>query len=310
LFAQPVTIKKFTGLINFKKTTLLKERLASYQANVSKPIQKWCKNFVENYDNLHESCSSVLNLTRIFFFNDQKLTKKVKKNNKIADKLLGLPIISKKIKYCIPRNGYKVFFTNFEKILKKKIKIKFNSKIRIERGLNKNVKLYENSKLFISDKIIWAGNPIPLMHSLGYRNFTNSLLKIKVYFANIKFTKKYNAQNFYIQVFSKKTNIFRIYIYKFRGQFKITIETFLKNEFINFNKEYLLKILGKFKIYIKILDPLIEHDEIRNILITKSDYYKFLKFEKEYSNSNIIGGGWHLFGTEKKINYIMSKFLD
>ena len=47
---------------------------------------------------------------------------------------------------------------------------------------------------------------------------------------------------------------------------------------------------------------------MRHILITKSDYNKFLMFEKEYENKKIIGGGWHLFGRDKKIDYIMSRF--
>ena len=151
-------------------------------------------------------------------------------------------------------------------------------------------------------------NPIPLLGELGYGNFDNPVIRAKVYCANIKFRKKYSSQNFYIQVFSKKTNIFRIYIYKLKNKFKITIETFIKKKFEQLDKVVLIKILKKFKIKIDILDAFTEKKEIRHALITKSDCNKFLKFENEYKNKKIIGGGWHLFSRDKKIDYIMSKF--
>ena len=308
LYAQPITSAKFTKLNNLKKTSLLKERLNSYQLNVRKPVEDWCQNFSKKYDSLHESCSEVLSVTRILFLKDQELIKKLKNNNKNADKLLGVPMIAEDEKFSVPKNGYSNFFNNLEKILIKKIQIRFNSKIKIIKNYNGNIKLYNNSELIRADKIIWAGNPIPLLSNLGYGNFDNPVVRTKVYCANLKFKKKYKSQNFYIQVFSKKTNIFRIYIYKLRNRFKITIETFIKNKIEKLDKKLLIKILKKFKIEVEIPDIFVEKKEVRHILITKSDYNKFLMFEKEYENKKIIGGGWHLFGRDKKIDYIMNRF--
>ncbi len=308
LFAQPITNKKFTKLNNLKKKVLLKDRLNSYQTNVRKPIEDWCQNFSKKYNNLHESCSEVLSVTRILFLKDQSIIKKLKNNNKNANKLLGLPMIANKDKFSIPKNGYSDFFNNLKKILKKKVKIKFNSKIKVIKNNNGSVKLYNDSKLINADKIIWAGNPIPLLNNLGYGSFDNPVVRTKVYCSNLKFKKKYSSNNFYIQVFSKKTNIFRIYIYKLKNKFKITIETFIKNKFEKLDKKLLIKILKKFNIEVEITNTFIEKKEIRHILITESDYNKFIKFEKEYKNKKIIGGGWHLFGRDKKIDYIMSRF--
>ncbi len=308
LFAQPITNKKFTKLKDKKEADLLKDRLSSYQTNIRKPIEKWCKNFSRNYDTLHESCSAVLSVTRVLFIKDQNLIKKLKSSNKNADKLLGLPMVVLKEKFSIPKKGYNDFFYNLEKVLRKKIKIRFNSKIKVIKNSDGNINLYNKSELIDSDKIVWTGNPIPLLGELGYGNFDNPVIRAKVYCANIKFRKKYSSQNFYIQVFSKKTNIFRIYIYKLKNKFKITIETFIKKKFEQLDKVVLIKILKKFKIKIDILDAFTEKKEIRHALITKSDYNKFLKFENEYKNKKIIGGGWHLFSRDKKIDYIMSKF--
>ena len=33
----------------------------------------------------------------------------------------------------------------------------------------------------------------------------------------------------------------------------------------------------------------------------------FKAFEKDYTNSNIVGGGWHFTGREEKIDYILDK---
>ena len=308
LFAQPITNKKFKILKNIQNKSLLKDRLKAYQLNIGKPIEEWCKNFSKKYESLHESCSKVLSVTRVFFSKDQSYIRKLKSNNKSADNLLGLPMNAENEKFCIPKKGYNNFFNNLEKILKKKIKIIFNSKIKIIRGTDGNIKLFNKSELINSEKIVWAGNPIILLSHLGYGSFDNPTVRVKVYCANIKFKKKYSAYNFYIQVFSKKSNIFRIYIYKLDNKFKISVETFIKDKFEKLDKKQLIRILKKFKIEIDIPGTFVEKKEIRHTLITDADYKKFLKFENDYKKKNIIGGGWHLFGRDEKINYIMDRF--
>ena len=308
LFAQPITNQRFKGIKRKKKITFLIERLSQYQNNVRKPIINWCKNFLKNFQYIHENCSAVLSITRIFFQNDKKKIKDLKTNNKNADNLLGLPVISQNKKFCIPKKGFDNFFYKFEKILKKSINLKLNSNVKIYKSKNSDYTLNVNSKNIKVDKIVWACNPIPLMNSLGYGSFDNLIIRVKIYCAKIKFKKKYDLENFYIQIFSKKTNIFRIYIYKLNGKFKIAIETFIKKDVDKIDKEYIYKILKKFKINIIILGNFVEQKEIRHVLITKSDYDKFKKFEKEHYNSKLVSGGWHIFGRDQKIDHIMSKF--
>ena len=51
-----------------------------------------------------------------------------------------------------------------------------------------------------------------------------------------------------------------------------------------------------------------EKKEVRHNLLTYNDYEKFIRFEKDYQNNNIISGGWHLKTREEKINHIIQKF--
>ena len=306
-FAQPTTKFKFKKLKLKNKSSSLKGRLNTYQNNVKKPIEDWCKNFSSQYQNLHESCAEILSVTRVFFSTDKNKIKKIKEKSKSADSLLGLPMVANKECFCIPKKGYDKFFEELEKLLRKKINIHYNSNIKIVKDNNNNVKVFNHGVIIKSDKIIWAGNPVPLMNALEFNKFENPVMRTKIYCANIKFEKKYKVDNFYIQVFSKKSNIYRIYVYKLNNRLKITIETFMKPQNNELDIKFLNKLLLKFKIKIKILGNFIEKKEVRHILVTNNDYNEFMKFEKKFKDKNLVGGGWHLFGRDLKINYIMKQ---
>jgi len=308
LFAQPSTKLKFKKLKLNKESKLLKGRLNSYQGNIKKPLEDWCKGFSSHYQNLHESCAEILNVTRVFFSRDKNKVKIMKENNNLADKLLGLPMLADKEYFCVPKKGYDKFFQELEKLLRKKISIHLNSKIKIENDNNNYIKVFNHDQQIKSDKIIWAANPIPLMNELKFNKLDNPIVRTKIYCANIKFEEKYNCNNFYIQVFSKKSNIYRIYIYKLNNKLKITIETFMRAQNNVLDIKFLNNLFLKFQIKIKTLGNFVEKKEVRHILITKNDYNKFMKFEEKFRDTNLIGGGWHLFGRDNKINYIMKYF--
>ena len=308
LFAQPFTSLKFKKLNLKKRNELLKNRLSNYQKNIKKPIENWCKRFSPHYPNLHKSCAEIMSITRVFFSRDEKKLKILKKKNVIADNILGLPMLASDRIFCVPKDGYDDFFEKLEKLLIKKINLNLNSKIKIIKKNNNSLSLLNHNKLIISDKIIWAANPIPLMNTLKFSKFDNPIVRTKIYCANIKFENETADKNFYIQVFSEKSNIFRIYVYKIQNKLKITIETIMEDKDNKLNTKFLKTLFLKFKMKIKFIGKFIEKKEIRHILITQSDHNKFLKFEKKFKNTNIIGGGWHLFGKDNKINYIMNQF--
>ena len=306
-FPHPVTKNKFTKLKNFIDLDTLENRIDIYQSNIQKPLKKWCKNFTNTLNNLNGDCSSILSISRIFFQKDIKKITKLKVKNKNADMLLGVPKIDYKGRYFVPKKGYDIFFSKFTKILKKDVKIFLNSKIDIKIDNSQNLSLYNKSKLIQNDKIIWACNPVPLIREFGIDPLDNEVLKVKIFSSNVTFLNKSYKKNFYIQVFSKNTNIFRIYFYKINNRSKISIETFFNKEQSKLDVVFLKTILDKFKIDIKIDTVFCEKKEIRHVLVTSNDLNKFKNFEKKIINSNIITGGWHLFSREKKINHIINK---
>ena len=98
---------------------------------------------------------------------------------------------------------------------------------------------------------------MPLLKGLGFNNLDNPIMRVNISCADIKLISKNKIKNFYIQVFSRISSIFRIYLYKIDNQFKITIESFFnKNEIIDFN--FVNKVLKKFKIEIKLLGKFTE----------------------------------------------------
>jgi len=306
-FPHPITIKKFTKLKNYKNINSLENRINCYQKNIQKPLKKWCENFTNRLCDLNNDCSSILSISRVFFQNDRKQILELKNQNKHADMLLGIPKIDNKGIYCVPKKGYDDFFSRFTKHLKKNIQIFFNSRIEIKVNSLGNISLYNKSELIKTDRIIWACNPVPLLKKFGIEPIDNKVLRVKIFSSNITFANKIHKKNFYIQVFSKKTNIFRIYFYKINNKYKISVETFFKKDQNEPDINFLKNILKEFKIDIKIKSKFYEKKEIRHVLITNNDFKKFIDFEKIITNTKIISGGWHLFNRDKKIKHIINR---
>lgn len=304
LFASPVTNLKYNK-IRSNKFESLESRIKCYQKNICIPLDSWCRKVSKFYESLHYKCSEVLNIGRVYFARDAAKIKNLKHVNNHADSILGLPMYDKKHIFTIPKNGVTSFLKKLQNYFNKKMNINFNSKISVKKK-NDKINIFNNGKLINTDLIIWAANPVPLLKNLGYRNLDNPVTRIKVYCANIKVLNKLNSNNFYIQVFSNKTNIFRIYLYKLNNKFKITIETFFeKNKFLDDN--CVKKILKKFGIRIKFLSKFFEFKEVRHNLMTINDFDLFNSFEEDFKKSNIISGGWHLTTRDRKIDYILEK---
>tara|TARA_B100001057_G_scaffold501029_1_gene619813 strand:+ start:633 stop:1898 length:1266 start_codon:yes stop_codon:yes gene_type:complete len=307
-FAHPITSISFKKIRELREKNTLNKRVDSYQDEVALSLKKWLKINSFKFENLHSNCAELLNIGRICFVNDLKKVEIIKKNNKFADDMLGVPRDKSKLnrKFCISKRGNNSFYKKLYDVLKEKIKIEFNSKIKIHYNDKKSIQISNNGKNFQPDYIVWAANPVNILKDLGYGLLDNPVVRVKLYCSEIDILNSPKIDNFYIQVFSIKSNIFRIYFYKSNNKYKITVETFFNKNFKKLDKNYLKKILSNFKIKFNFKGNLVEKKEVRHYLMTNNDYDKFEKFNIDFKNTNLINGGWHLIGRERKIEHIMN----
>jgi hypothetical protein len=309
-FAHPITSNSFKKVRDSKEKNTLCNRVDCYQNDVSSPLKNWLNKNSLDYEKLHSNCAELLNIGRVCFINDLKKMKNIKKESKYADHILGIP--EEKIKlsrrFCISKRGNNSFYEKLYFFLNNKINIEFNSKIQVQPGNDKNIKILNRGKSLDVDHIIWAANPVYILKELGYGVLDNPVVKVKIYCSEIEIFDSPTVENFYIQVFSLKTNIFRIYFYRTNTKYKITVETFFNKENNSLDEDSLRKILSHFNFRFKLKGISSEKKEVRHYLMSKKDFNTFEKFNADFKNTNLINGGWHLNGRERKIEHIMNNF--
>ncbi len=315
LFNQDISSKDFAQIktnlrfkqIDKKNFEFYKDRINSYQKNISAPLQNWSKKYCKSYEILHANCALLLNTGRVFFSKDEIKILDLKKKNSFIDELLGIPNKNfKDQKFCIPILGNKNFFERLRKHLKKKkIRINFNSTLKLKYE-NNNINLFNRNKKINFDYSIWCANPVPLIKSSNLGVLDNPVVNVLVLSMNVKL-KEFLDNNLYLQVFSKKYNLFRIFIYKVEKKIKLSLEIIFDKK-INKEKEinFAIKTLKQHKIFVDNYDHETEKKEIRHMLFSVNDFKKFKEYEHSPFSGKILSGGWQLIGRENKINYIIN----
>ena len=305
-FAQIVTNEKFKK-IKKKKDFSYVSRINCYQDEISSKIFKWSKRFCKDILKLHEDCSLIMNTSRVFFKKDIIKIKELKLKNDLSNEILGIPNKSyTDNQYYIPKKGFEEFFKILERYLKKnKIKINFESNIQIKS---------ENNMIYLSNKYeklnfdftLWCANPVQLLKNLKIGDLDNPIVKVHVLALDLSINNKFNG-NKYIQVFSQKFNLFRIFLYKINNQVKMSLEI-LHDRTNDIKKEinFAIKILKKNGYIINKKNLRDQRKEVRHLLFTNSDLKKMKFFEKKQKEFKIISGGWYKIGREKKLAYIIN----
>ena len=79
----------------------------------------------------------------------------------------------------------------------------------------------------------------------------NPVVNVLILSMNIDLEKSL-SDNLYLQIFSKKNNLFRIFIYKINNQTKLSLEViFVKNLDVEKEINFAIKILKKHNIFVK-----------------------------------------------------------
>ena len=172
---------------------------------------------------------------------------------------------------------------------------------------NKELKLNHNKSILDSDIIIWTANPVALIYKYFLKPLDSKRFKVK----QLDFEyNKFFFKNIYIQVFSKNTSIFRIFLYKSSGKQKISIEcSETMNENLDDIKKKLIKILTSFDIgfissNLKFVGLSISS---RFDICTVHDFDMITKFKESIENSNLITSDWEIYGRDAKIKNLLFK---
>ena len=203
-FAHPVCTNNFTkkNYLPSKIKNLL-ERINQYPSSISKNLISWSLKFENKISKLHDECSHVLGFGRIHFKNHDKKILKLKRRSKLLDSLLGVPNFKKSnTKFCIPKQGYDLFFKFLQKYLEsKKVKIELSKKIIVKK-IDKKFVLTSSKEEIKIDYFIWASNPVPLISCMQIGKLDNPIIKTEIYAFDLKENER-KLKNRYIQVFSK-----------------------------------------------------------------------------------------------------------
>ena len=293
--------------INKKKNIKFKnlyERINFYPKTVS----NFLNNLLKNHSNLDLkrliSESSVgLGMSKVALKKNIDQITILKRNYKNYDDLYGVKDfinIRSKQRCYIPKYGYDNFFKIFKyELLKKKVKI-FNKTPVKPVWVKQKLKLFSRGQKLKFDKIMWTGNPVALIKNYGFPKLDSMNIETKIYCGNLSAKI---SDCFYIQVFSKKSKITRIYIYKINNITKFTIETF-DNE----NKEDVIKstikILKKFNFKFKPISKVYTKKIKRFFLVSINDHKIIGQFLKKTKNTNLLTFDWRIYGREERIDKI------
>ena len=283
--------------------------MSCYPEKIKKNLSKWVVKFGLKLEDISaDSAENGLMISRVFLSNHLNQLKKYKKESKLADRLYGIPKKNFKLinfEVATPKKGFKIFFEQ----LKKELLLK-----NVEINLSSSIKPYFDKKKFIisnfnnqieSSKIIWATNPTSLIKSFDKSELESKHIFVRVFTTNLDTKLK---ENFYINIFSHKINIFRMYCYNLNGKSKITIECFKQQESLNKIYKTINKIFLKFKIKVNLKKNQKYHNILqkRFFLTSVSDEKILKKFYKNTHKYNVINGAWEIYHREKKINKINS----
>lgn len=282
---------------SYKCETLL-DRCLLYPKNLSEPLLKWVSRYKLNEKNMiADSHKNGLMFARIFLKENDNL-KKLKKESKLYDYIYGAPR-KERLDGLLPHSGYDIFFEEFSNYLRKKgVKIHTRSPLKV-KWVGKKLEIFKINKKIENKRILWTGNPTPLIKEYNSVKLDSASISIRIIIFNVEGNL---SSPFYIQTYSNKSSILRIFFYKLNNQNVCAIECFDENEDLEKIREFgnnILKSINK-NITIKNL-KVTEKLQKRYSVLTKSDKETLEKFKHFAKKTNLIVSPWELYSREIKL---------
>ena len=310
-FALPVFKNiKFNKYISKSKNKSLLDRYNNYDSNIKNFMYDLTSKYSIKPEKIISSNAINLQLNRICSLNQSQEIARLKKNI-FFDKIYALEAKKLNIFYksALPKNGYNIIFKKLSEFLEAK-GVQFHYRSRIYPNWNKDdLVLNVNGNILKTDFIVWTGNPVVLINNYFKKKMESINFKIKQFnFAS----KKNILQNIYIQVFSNKTSITRIFLYKLGGHQKISVECVysIKEDDSKIIRD-LKSILSFYKINLNLFDFEFKNyvKYLRHDLCSLYDFNLLNKFRNPCTYKTIICSDWEEYGRDIKIDNLRKTFL-
>ena len=315
IFDEVYVSNEFAGPVISKETQLrmprnvdsldisIEEKLEEYPEFIKLNLQKWLSGIGIEINKMHQTSLLGLSALRVYLPNQIKEIAEMRAENPSASNFYGLLYVNHTHAdlFFTPPDGFNSYLD--ANVLPKIIKdFKPKASIKIQKNGN-NFSLQGDKVIGSFDKIIWTGNPNPILKCLKLPKLDSHNLKCKLLVGEINVDI---PTPLYIQVFSKKSNILRVYVYKLKNKSCFTIEKIEDGESqadtLKFSKE-LLELFGIFAS----LNLKGEKNQNRYLLHTLNDYKSLLHLNQTILDTNLVSAGWHLYGRDAKIKFVVEQ---
>lgn len=282
------------------------DKLMGYPSLVKEGLLNWLTMLGVNPRNFHAASLKPLGASRVHFRSQDEKVDSWRKKEPLLAEYFGIPFVNHGLEMpaVIPRYGFSNYFDNsfYSKYISSitkdsPVKIKFHSGI---------FKLTSNKSEEIDSKnILWAGNPNPIFRALGNSPLESFNFKCQLICGEVT---NWDDEPFYVQVYSRKSKVLRIYLYKLNGVSKFTIERVFGPESVEDSCVFAEEILGKLNFQVKFV-PRGSWKQNRFNLFTLKDYHSLTNLEHFLKDTNLISSAWQDNNRSSKISKIVNSYV-
>jgi hypothetical protein len=287
--------------INFQNS--IYDKICGYPSPVKEGLLNWMTSLGISPRTFHALSLKPLGVSRVHFRSHDERVKGWREKDPFLSEYFGIPYVNHgpKMPVAIPNSGFSRYFDDDfynqyrESIIKKSaIKIKFDSGTFILKS--------DKTPEIDSEKILWSGNPNPVLRALGIKALDSFNFKCQLICGEIR---NWDGDPFYVQVYSKNSKVLRIYLYKLNGVSRFTIERAYGMESIESTCEFVVDILSKLNLQVN-LEPKGIWKQSRYNLLTINDYQSLTNLEYFLQDTNLVSGAWQEYDRNSKISKIVA----
>lgn len=223
------------------------DRCDLYPSEIGKNFKKWFSFIGVDVSRTHHSSVVGFQSSRVYAKKHTNEVLKLKKNDKQVDMLYGVPrsvLGLPDINAFLPKNGFSQVFEKLSIQNKKNINILTKTTVNCEKR-GDEIFLRTKNERIRPDLVIWTADPTKLIASLYNKTLDSLMFRGEIIsgFLHTPITSP-----FYIQVYSMKSRVLRIFLYQIENRSCYTIEKAFdeqpNDEILDFSQKILDKMVN------------------------------------------------------------------